>query len=411
MSQVNQARLAAGFAKQAFPVETASVEENDVNININAETEGGEVSAPEVAEAEPAVIDTEVEADVDDVPFDTTETPEASELEVQEVQGEADETVDEIEELDNTLDSLESIYFTLANVAAEGMEITPAFARLTQVAVANAVGRFGLTPADCGVASVESIELAPAAQIEASMEGILDTVKQGGKQIAEQMKKLIQFLADFLKSIYTYRGRVNKQIENAEKALRGFKGEFNGSVILPAVLEGKYKASDLNQAAKTAKDVLSAKYADIAVLAKSAEITDEAIKNAFTKANAGTARISGNLIPGINVAVAPTGALAVVRTAKSGEATISQSEAGGILAAAKALLAASDAYDAGKGTRKQVSEAVAGSKAANRKLAATWSKQATMETKVASHCVALAGGASQVVLQALRGKKAEKAEA
>lgn len=425
MSQVNQARLAAGFSKSPLPA--VSVEENDVNINITAETEGGESTAPEVVEAEPAVIDTEV--DVDAIPLDTSETPEASELEVQEVQDQADETVDDIQELDSSLDSLESIYYTLANISAEGMEITPAVARLTHVAVQNAIGRFGLTTDDAGVASIEAIELAPQAQIEASMEGIAETIKQGALQVAEQMKKLITYLGEQIKVLLTATGRSSKRLDQVEGALRGFKGEFNGTVNVPAILNGHYKAADLNKAAQAGKDFLSAKVADIGVLAKSANVTPDAIKSAFAKANASAAKYADKeALPGFKFGVTEEGVVYPVKIeGKAVEGTITQSEAAGIITAARALLNVSKDYNSAKGSRKQVSDAISAgaSKGAGddqqakavadgrRKLAKAWSRQVNEETRVAGMLVSYANAAGSVVAQSLKGKAkaAQAAEA
>lgn len=418
MSQVNQARLAAGFSKSPLP--TVSVEENDVNINITAETEGGESSAPEVVEAEPAVIDTEV--DVDAVPLDTSETPEASELEVQEVQDQADETVDDIQELDSSLDSLESIYYTLANISAEGMEITPAVARLTHVAVQNAIGRYGLTPADAGVASIEAIELAPQAEIEVSMEGIAETAKAGAKYIADLMKKLIDQIGDFLKTMLTATGRTEKRISDVESALRSFKGTWNSELTAPAILNGWVKPADLNKAAQAGKDFLSAKYADIAVLAKSDIQDGKKVVEAFTKANMGIAKYGdGEVMPAASLYLYPTVGSAVM-SVKGGEAksvTVSQSEAAGILAAAKDLVAAAKTYNNGKSARKQITDSIrnfeqknadVAAVAARRKLATAWSRQLNEETRVASRLVTYANAAAALVAQGMKGgKKAEKA--
>lgn len=419
MSQVNQARLAAGFSKSPLP--TVSVEENDVNINITAETEGGESTAPEVAEAEPAVIDSEV--DVDAIPLDTSETPEASELEVQEVQDQADETVDDIQELDSSLDSLESIYYTLANISAEGMEITPAVARLTHVAVQNAIGRFGLTPADAGVASVEAIELAPQAEIEVSMEGIAETAKAGAKFIAELMKKLADQISDFLKTILTATGRTEKRISDVEGALRSFKGTWKSEITAPALLNGWVKPAQLNQAAQAGKDFLSAKYADIAVLAKSDIQDGKKVVDAFTKANNGIAKygdkeampgVKLHLVPGVGAAI-----MAVQEGAAAKTVTVSQSEAAGILAAAKDLVAAAKTYNNGKSARKQISDSIrnfeqkdtsVAAVAARRKLATSWSRQLNEETRVAGRLVSYANAAAAVVAQGMKGgKKVEKA--
>lgn len=419
MSQVNQARLAAGFSKSALP--EVSVEENDVNININAETEGGNESTPEVVEAEPAELDVTA-VDEDAIPLDTSETPEASELEVQDVQSDADDTVDDIEELDNSLDSLESIYFTLANISAEGMEVTPGLARLTHVAVQNAVARFNLTPADCGIPSVEAMDLAPEAEVQVAMEGILETAKAGAKQIVEQMKKLIAFIAEFVKSVTTAAGRTEKRIGDVEKAVRGFKGTWNESVTVPAVLNGWYKGADLSKAAEAAKSATNAKYADLAVAAKATNSNAEGIRKVFAKANAAAlAKGDAEVMPGVKFGQTEEGALTVNKLeSKSTEAKVSQGEVTAILAGAKKLVDVAKAYDAGKNTRKQISDTIAkavyvsegdkdvGAIMANkRKFAKAWSRQLNEETRVVGLAISYANAATAVVAQGMRSKKAE----
>lgn len=413
MTQANQARLAAGFSKTLLKG-TASQEENDVNININAETEGGEQEAPEVVESAPA--------DVDAIPLDTSETPEASELEVAEVQAEADETVDQVEELDNTLDSLESIYFTLANVSAEGAEITPALARMTHVAINNAVSRFGLNSEDCGVASVESIALAPQAEIATSMEGIAETIKSGAKQVAALMDRLISFLADFLKSILTATGRTTKRINDVENALKSFKGELKTDVNIPAVLNGRIKPSDLVQVGQVGKAFTASKYADIAVLAKSDGITGEAIKTAFGKANAAVTKYGDKeALPGYTFGTNDEGIVVLTKVETSAqEGTVSASEGSGILGAAKNMVAVANEYNGAKGVRKQVSDAIKGainenvSKedgnamerfTARRKLAKGWSRQVNEETRVVGLMITYANAAASVVAQTVSGGK------
>lgn len=412
MSQANQARLAAGFSK-TLNNGTASTEDNDVNININAETEGeGGGAAPDVVE----------EVDVDAIPLDTSETPEASELEVQEVQAEADETVDEVEDLDNTLDSLESIYYTLANVSAEGAEITPAFARMTNVAVANAVSRFGLTAADCGVASVESIALAPEAEITTSMEGIAETIKTGAKQVGAMMDKLIGWLADFLKSIFTATGRTSKRIADVANALKNFKGTLKSDVTIPAVLNGTIAPSDLIRVGQVGKAFTASKYADIAVLAKSGSVTKDAIKTAFTKANASVTKYGDKeALPGYTFSTNEDGIVVLNKVETSAkEGKVSQSEASGILGAANNMVAVAKEYDGAKGVRKQVSDAIKAAInenvtkedgnamerfSARRKLAKAWSKQVNEETRVIGLMITYANAAASVVAQTVKGGK------
>jgi hypothetical protein len=413
MSQVNTARLGAGFAKTL----NTSLEENDVNININAETEGGEQETPEVVE-------TASEVDVDAVPLDTSETPEASELEVQEVQAEGDAVANDVEELDNSLDSLESIYFTLANVAAEGMEITPAFARMTHVAVDNAVGRFGLTTADCGVASVESIELAPNAEIETSMEGIAETLKAGASQLGALLDKLIANLVEFLKSILTGAGRTESRLNAVDKAVREHKGAF-GVAKVPAVLDGNIKAGDLGSILEVGKALVTTKYADLAVLAKQADLTADQVSEAVVKSTRAFDKVKGtDALPGYTIGRTSEGAVSLERregTAK--EVQLSQSEILASIGVAKNMVKVAKDYDSAKGVRKQVSESIKGSikeatadekglarLSARRKLVKIWTQQVNVEQRIVGTIVGYANAVGAAAASTLR-KADKKAEA
>lgn len=250
MTMVNQNRVADAFARKTG---ATSLEDNDVNININAETETGAAEVPEVVES--VVLETEdVVTPIPDL--DTSDTPEAGELEMQQTGGELDEAVTEVEELDDTVEALECIYMEMANISAENLEITPALMQMTHVAVANAVRRFGLSTDDCGVASVED---ASVGSIASSMEGVGDTIKSGVKQIAKMLDGVISFFVDFLKSIFTQVGRSKKRLADV-KAARGKVSKTDVEVSIPAALDGHIDAAFYNNTIAFMTKLIGLKY-------------------------------------------------------------------------------------------------------------------------------------------------------
>ena len=175
--------------------------EADVNIDIDV-NEGEEETAP-IEEA-----------------IDTSETPEASELEVQDAESAVDTEDQASDNVDEAVTSLESLYITLDTIASTESTMSDSTFALFQLH-ANTIGaRIGAT-AGMLVPSVESDDLFTRNDIEASMEAILDRIKEGTKSFGAMIRNQYQKVVDYVKTLRSHHDRTAKRLEAVKAKLEG----------------------------------------------------------------------------------------------------------------------------------------------------------------------------------------------
>lgn len=178
MSKLTQAQILAKLGANA----RSSVEDNDVNIHIAADVEADNAIDPET--------------------LDTSTTPEAAELDVLDQQADVENAVDDAEEMNEVVSGLEALYVEALAISEEGLPMDGAAARLLQCNVANLTRKFGLTPAEIGVASVEDYGVFPESSHTASLEGIGDTIKAGITRLVEFLKNIWNKITGFVKGLF-----------------------------------------------------------------------------------------------------------------------------------------------------------------------------------------------------------------
>lgn len=206
----------------AFARTTVSMEENDLNINIQAEHEGEQV-------------------DEDQVPLDTSDAPETAELDVAEAIDETEEEIDGADDAVDVVESLESLLISLEAIQEQGAEFTPAAALLAQVAIDNAVSRMpGLSAEAIGIPSMEDFDCAPATSLTVSIEKIGDTIGAGLKAAGAFVKKIWEKIKAFLGRMFDAGKAGAHKAASIEKQLNdlpaGASVESGATVTVPAIV-------------------------------------------------------------------------------------------------------------------------------------------------------------------------------
>lgn len=215
MSKLTPEQLMAKLGGNA----RSSFEDNDVNININADVDG----------------EGEGEGMIDPDTMDTSETPEAAELDVQDQAGEVDAAVADADEMNETVEGLENLYITLCSISEENLPIDRAAAMLLQTQVVNLTSKFGLSPTDIGVPSTEDFGIFPDTSTTDSMEGIKDTIKSGIDRLIAFLKNIWTAITNFVKGLFdsTLAARNKHKALTAklkEKGVRGKKIKASGMI-------------------------------------------------------------------------------------------------------------------------------------------------------------------------------------
>lgn len=401
-----------------------SLEENDVNININADVDA---EPQDEAAAEPVAAEPVVEADVDAVPLDTSDTPEAAELDATEAGADVEATADDVEELDNTLESLEAIHVALESIQTQGLEFTPAAAQLLHVALGNAVGHYGLTPAAVGVASVEDFEVAPLSSQEVSMEAVGDTIKAAAESLVKFLKELLANIVNFVKGIFSAVEAAKQKNEKVIKALADAKATKN-EITLPGILNGQLSAAKVKGVAGFIEAVVKTKTADIEAAVRGSSVTSDEIKSRFTALYQGVKDgVPGQITVGISDGY-PTITYADGESKKIKTPSLSELQA--TAKANQALIAAIAEYKSAEAARKKMTDVLIANTAANkfseakegdgnvlvelvkarRSAANLWSKRIAFETKAIGKALAYANAVNNALASAIDKKAPAKKE-
>lgn len=402
---------------------TVSLEDNDLNINITAEHEGDQ--DPEAADA-------------DGIALDTSGTPEAAELDVQDAAADVEAAADDVESMDNTVANLESIALTLCNISLEGHQMTPAAVALLQNSVNIALtGRNGLNADIIGVASLEDFDLMEADALEASLEGVMDALESSKKTAVEFLRKLWANFVQFLKNMFSASEAALSKSNSAVKAVNEAKGETTGEVELPSILGTEISAKRVDTLAALVEDIINAKTVGLEALLKGDGASKEDLVKEFAKFNDPiTGYKDKSFIGGFTVGVDSEGYPTV--SSKEGQGSVkvktpSVSELKAIAASTQKLAARLNDYQKGKGQREKFTNALikanaesAGANSGNKVLddggnkfkaykeaakagysvasaAKTgWNKRINVETKVIGKAIAAVNAVNNVIAKSLK---------
>lgn len=274
MSKLTHEQIFGAFART-----TVSMEENDLNINIQAEHEGEQV-------------------DEDQVPLDTSDAPEAAELDVADAIDETEEELDGADDVVDVVESLESLRCSLEAIQEQGVEFTPAAALLTQVAVDNAVSRLpGLSASAIGVPSMEDFDYAPATSLTVSIEKIGETISAGFKASGDFIKKIWGKIKTFFIRIFDAAKGAKMKNDSIVKQLDGIDGSAtagDATVTVPGLV-GALNVRSVNNTLEVIKTINNSpvKIVDASMTAMAGE-DKSTITNIF---NNGLTKLNGKVYP------------------------------------------------------------------------------------------------------------------
>ncbi len=425
MSKYNARALIQGFG----------LEENDLNININAEHEGdkgegdaadfgagdaatpaADIPAVETAEAAPVV-----EEPVTEIEEDTSGTPEAAELDVADAAGDLDTTNEQIEDVSEAAEGLESIALTLARISVEGLEINQAGHAILMDQYKFVTRKFPvLQTAQKSIPSFEAFTVSEEG-VTISLEKVVDNLKSAGKAIVQYLKELWQ---KFMALI----GNVNAAIQGMKKKATELStakvGNAPEKISIPGFI-GKIATGTATQELALLTDVIKtmtvARYDSIIGAVTGGKDVGEAMKT-INQALINKQGSGGQLLGGFKIEATEDGALKV-STVETGEnkdsAPFDQSKVNGIAKAVVELASALEDYKNGEANRKKVNDFIISQLAkgeigdsdpgkiaqwkAARKAGTAWGKQIGFEQSVVRKAISV-GNAINNLLAASLGK-------
>ena len=351
MGRYNAAALLAGMGT------VVSLEDNDLNININADHEGDGEAGDEAgvadfdntapAETEPAVGDVGGEENLGE---DTSGTPETAELDVAEAGGDVDEVAEQIDDVNDTAAGLESIVLQLATISQEGIEVTPFIANSIRTQYDFVTRKFPKLRVDAEggqvVASVESWTVSQESETESMMGKAVGKLKSTGAAI-------VKFLKDLWEKIKAMFGSLTSASSIMRKKAASLKGKNSSgkAITLPAVLtSAPFSADSINKLTALIKDVAGAKI-------NAGELVEKGWSAFNATATMAQHKNKGTYLGNFTVDVVDN-----VPVIKSAEATkaknvnIRGSEVAGIATAVIGLADAIDAYKREESLRKTVND-------------------------------------------------------
>lgn len=143
-------------------------------------------------------------------PIDVSETPEASELEVQDTAADieaADATGDNVEQ---AVSSLESLYEVLELTASQESQMSDVTVALVGLHLNNIGGLLG-TSASGLVPSLESDNYFERTDVQVSMEAIMDRIKEGTAAIGGTIRKMYEGVKQYVKDMSVAHTRVKRR--------------------------------------------------------------------------------------------------------------------------------------------------------------------------------------------------------
>lgn len=210
---------------------------------------------------------------IDNVTEEGENTPEADEVEIIEdtVEIEADNEV--IEEMTEAADSLESIFIAMESAQSNG-GMTPEAARFASIAVANIVGKYGVSSEDMGI-SLESFNDNRAHATTVSMEGVGQALKDLWEAIVAKFHAMVKKIVDFYHKMIAAAPRIKRRAEALRKKARAVKGSPKEKTMKTSLFGALNIAGSVPTAADL-KTALKELHMDVSTNKKKAEIVDKA---------------------------------------------------------------------------------------------------------------------------------------
>ncbi len=422
---------------------TVSKEDNDLNITINADHEGEsdagegeavdlgadaapvetveeEVSPVEAVPGEGDVVEEPIVDAADPVAEDTSGTPEAAELDVQEAAEEVDETQEQIENVNEATEGLEALALTLAQISVEGLDVSPLTAQMLNNQYDFATRKFpALRTAANRVASCEDFAVSQEDATTVSLEKVMDGIANGVKAIIAFLKDLGQKFLAMLGHVLSASAVMKRKAESLQSQAKGFKGAPKEVAVAGLLTSKDLSVASIKELADALNSIGTKGYEALA--AGEGNIGEDAhvgsVKALFGKTFIGGFKIE-------NTSNGP--GFTTVEGKEGVKAKLSGTEAGALAGAVVNLAQALEAYKRGESIRKNVvkkltDEATALSNAAGgentgkiaaiRKRMKAVSELMSFEKRLIGKALAVGNATNNVVASAINGKVAEGAEA
>lgn len=421
---------------------TVSKEDNDLNITINAEHEGdndaGEGEAADLGATEPAPVETvEETTPVEAVPGegevteepvvdaaepvveDTSGTPEAAELDVQEAAEGMDETQEQIENVNESVEGLEALALTLAQISVEGIEVTPLAAQMLNNQYDFAVRKFPvLRTQPLRVASCEDFAVSNEDATTVSLEKVMDGIKNGVKAVIEFLKNLGQQFLTLLGHVLSASAVMKRKAESLQAQAKSFKGDAKEVSVAGLLTSKDLSVASIKELADALNAIGTKGYEALANGGGNigADAHVDSVKSFFGKTFIGGFKIENtNGGPGLTSVAGKDGV----------KIKLSAAEAGALAGAVVNLAQAIEAYKRGESVRKNVVKKLtdeatalsnstggedAGKLQALRKRMNAVSQLMSFEKRLIGKALAVGNATNNVVAAAIDGKAAEGAK-
>ena len=432
---------------------TVSKEDNDLNITINAEHEGdadnGEGEAADLS-AEPTPVETVEETtpieavpgegEVAEEPIvdaaepvaeDTSGTPEAAELDVQEAAEGMDETQEQIENVNEATEGLEALAITLAQISVEGIEVTPLAAQMLNNQYDFAVRKFpALRHQSLRVASCEDFAVSNEDATTVSLEKVMDGIKNGVKAIVAFLKNLGQQLLTLLGHVLSASAVMKRKAESLQTQAKSFKGSAKEVSVAGLLTSKDFSVASIKELADLLNSIGTKAYEPYLNFGAESfgdeSLKENGIHNESLKPYIGKTFIGGFKVDHkLEERNDGTGITAV--EGKEGvKVKLSGAEAGALAGAVVNLANAIESYKRGEAVRKKVISHLTGFAEGIdsveegrrvkmlpliRKVMAKVSTAMAFEKRLIAKALAVGNATNNVVAAAIDGKTAEGATA
>lgn len=259
---------------------TASLEDNDLNINIQAEHEGDADNAGEGTDLgefdNSAVEETVAVEPVDEEALvaDTSGTPETAELDVVEADAAAGDVTGKMDQVGDAVEALESMAIQIATLSLENREPSPATVAALNIQYDFITRNFPkMQKSESRVASCEDYAADYEKAHNVSLESVMGKIKEGAKAVWKWFRDLATKIAAFFGhalSAATVMGNKAKALK--EKAQR--TNEYK-VVDVPAIIGGKLDAQHIKTLTDFLKAMATQDYKELATAIEKGEETKE----------------------------------------------------------------------------------------------------------------------------------------
>lgn len=406
------------------------LEENDLNININAEHEGdkgdSEEGVSDFTGGGEAVVETvETEPAPEPIEEDTSGTPEAAELDVGDASEEVETTNEQIEDVSEAAEGLEGIALTLARISVEGLEINEAAHALLTNQYNFVTRKYpALQREDKRVASFEAFSVSQEQGLTVSLEKVMDNLRNAGKAVATFLKDLWQKFLALLGHVTSAAQVMRKKATELSTAKAGTQpAEVNVPGIIRKIADGKGEVA-LQQLTGLVTGITEGRYEVIAAAVKGGGDVVAGLKE-FNAGLKSYSDLSDGFLGGFKLEVSEDNVPKATAVEGGDSKSVKAFDVGTVQKYAKQVVALADAietYKRSESVRKKITDmliaAIAESNGtgddpgriakwkAARKAAQLWGRQINFEQTVIRKAIS-AGNAVNNVCAASLGKVAK----